>query len=77
VKTDVLILSPRLSEMAVVKRQIMEQVQAVVRLARKNQQTGRIPIQVFDLRHGVDNVRFEGEHPALALGRDTLLEIAS
>jgi len=45
---------------AVVKRQIIEGVQAVVKILRQSQITGKIPLQVFDRRGGQDNVRFEG-----------------
>ena len=44
-----------------VKRQIIEGVQAVVKIFRQSQVTGKIPLQVFDRRGGVDNVRFEGK----------------
>ncbi|KAL2356182.1 hypothetical protein BJ546DRAFT_1025037 [Cryomyces antarcticus] len=59
VSCDVLIMSPRLSEPAVIRRQILEGVQAVTRLSLKSQQSAKIPLQVFDRRAGVDNVRFE------------------
>lgn len=42
------------------KRQIIEGVQAVVKIFRQAQVTGKIPLQVFDRRGGVDNVKFEG-----------------
>ena len=45
---------------AVVKRQILEGVQAVVKIFRQSQVTGKIPLQVFDRSGGVDNVRFDG-----------------
>ena len=51
---------PRVSLAAVVKRQVLEGVQAVVKILRQSQVTGKIPLQVFDRRGGVDNVRFEG-----------------
>ncbi|KAK8221848.1 nuclear polyadenylated RNA-binding protein 3 [Zalaria obscura] len=57
-RADVLLLSPRLSEAAVIKRQIVEGVTAVVRLTKNNQNTAKIPLQVFDRRNGAD-VRFE------------------
>lgn len=60
VRCDVLLLSPRLSEEAVIRRQVLEGVQAVSRVTRMSQQTGKIPIRVFDRRGGVDNVRFDG-----------------
>lgn len=44
---------------AVVKRQILEGVQAVVKIFRQSQVTGKIPLQVFDRRGGIDNVLFE------------------
>ncbi|KAJ9624165.1 nuclear polyadenylated RNA-binding protein 3 [Taxawa tesnikishii (nom. ined.)] len=59
VRVDVLLLSPRLSEQAVIRRQILEGVLAVSRLSRTSQQTGKISLQVFDRRGGADNVRFE------------------
>lgn len=58
-RCDVLQL-PRVSMAAVVKRQIIEGVQAVVKILRQSQVTGKIPLQVFDRRGGQDNVRFEG-----------------
>ncbi|KAF2219189.1 hypothetical protein BDZ85DRAFT_285654 [Elsinoe ampelina] len=58
VKVDVLMLSPRLSEPAVIKRQIIEGVTAVSRVNRFSRQTNKIPLQVFDRRGGTD-VRFE------------------
>lgn len=59
VRVDVLLLSPRLSEQAVVKRQIVEGVVAVVKLTRRNQDTGKIGLQIFDRRQGANNVKFE------------------
>jgi len=61
VRVDVLLLSPRLSEQAVVRRQIVEGVVAVSKLTRMNQQTGKIGLQIFDRRQGgaVGNVSFE------------------
>lgn len=58
VKVDVLILSPRLSEAAVIKRQILEGVTAVCKLTLANQQKCKVPLQVFDRRNGND-IRFE------------------
>lgn len=60
-RCDVLQL-PRVSLVAVVKRQIIEGVQAVVKIFRQSQVTGKIPLQVFDRRAGADNVRFEGKY---------------
>ncbi|KAL8650088.1 MAG: hypothetical protein Q9226_005294 [Calogaya cf. arnoldii] len=50
---------PRVSLVALIKRQILEGVQAVVKILRQSQVTGKIPLQVFDYSAGVDNVRFE------------------
>lgn len=60
-RTDVLILSPRISLTAVVRRQIIEGVLAIVKLSRSNQFSGKIPLQVFDRTGGIDNVKFNGE----------------
>ncbi|PGH36053.1 hypothetical protein GX50_01065 [[Emmonsia] crescens] len=57
-RTDVLILSPRISLTAVVRRQIIEGVLAIVKLSRSNQFSGKIPLQVFDRTGGIDNVKF-------------------
>ncbi|KAI9809653.1 MAG: hypothetical protein M1825_000085 [Sarcosagium campestre] len=59
IRTDVLHLNPRLSLSAVVRRQILEGVQAVVKLTRRDQSSGKISLQVFDRRAGVDKVRFD------------------
>ncbi|KAL9099917.1 MAG: hypothetical protein Q9163_004644 [Psora crenata] len=58
-RCDVLQLQRGVSLQAVVKRQIVEGVQAVVRILRKSQVTGKIPLQLFDRSSGLDNVRFE------------------
>lgn len=52
VRVDVLILSPRLSEPAVVRRQIVEGVLAVVKLTRQSQDQAKIGLVVFDRRKG-------------------------
>ena len=70
VRVDVLLLSPRLSEQAVVRRQIMEGVVAVVKLTRQNQTTAKIGLQIFDRRNGVGNVTFQeydGLDPPIAV----------
>jgi len=72
VRVDVLLLSPRLSEQAVVRRQIVEGVVAVSKLTRANQQTGKIGLQIFNRRQGgaVGNVSFEeydGLDPAICV----------
>ncbi|KAJ9604119.1 nuclear polyadenylated RNA-binding protein 3 [Cladophialophora chaetospira] len=51
-------LSARLPLPAVVKRQIIEGVQAVVKLVQANQYNSRIPLQVFDRSQGTTNVSF-------------------
>lgn len=69
VRVDVLLLSPRLSEQAVVRRQIVEGVVAVSKLTKGNQNSGKIGLQIFDRRAGVNNVKFEeydGLDPAIA-----------
>lgn len=58
-RVNVLLPAPHLSEEAIVKRQIIEGVQAVVRLSRMHQLKGNIPLQVFDRRGGHHNVQFE------------------
>lgn len=50
-------LAPRLSLEAFTKRQILEGVQAVVKIMRQSQVTGKIPLQVFD-RTDRNNVQF-------------------
>ena len=59
-RCDVLQL-PRVSLAAVVKRQVVEGVQAVVKIFRKSQVTGKIPLQVYNRSAGADNVRFDGQ----------------
>ncbi|KAI9892579.1 MAG: hypothetical protein M1814_001272 [Vezdaea aestivalis] len=59
IRTDVLFLSPRLPLDQVLRRQILEGVQAVVRLDRSMLTSGKIPLQLFDRRAGAGNVRFE------------------
>ncbi|PIG88268.1 arginine/serine-rich splicing factor [Aspergillus arachidicola] len=61
-RVDVLVLGPRIPLNAAVQRQISEGVLAVVRLARPNQFSRKIPLQVFDRSGGADNVRFN-EYP--------------
>lgn len=45
---------------AVIRRQILEGVIAVVELSRASQYTGKIPLQIFDRSGGADNVRYNG-----------------
>ena len=61
-RCDVLQLPRGVSLQAVIKRQIIEGVQAVVKIHRRSQVTGKIPLQVFDRSGGMDNVRFDGEN---------------
>jgi len=58
IKADVLILSPKLAEAAVVRRQIIEGVHAVMKLERNVQYTNKFPLSIFD-RSTPSNVRFE------------------
>jgi hypothetical protein len=58
-RCDVLLLSPRLSEAAVIRRQVLEGVLAVIRLTRENQATGKLSLQLFDRRDGAEEVKFE------------------
>lgn len=70
VRVDVLLLSPRLNEAAVVRRQIVEGVVAVVKLTKMNQNTGKIGLQVFNRQGGHGNVSFEeydGLDPAICV----------
>ncbi|KAJ5130627.1 Nucleotide-binding alpha-beta plait [Penicillium bovifimosum] len=57
-RVDVLVLGPRIPLGAAVHRQFIEGVLAVVRLARPNQVSRKIPLQLFDRTAGLDNVRF-------------------
>ncbi|GAB1317555.1 nuclear polyadenylated RNA-binding protein 3 [Madurella fahalii] len=57
-KTDVMYLNPRFPREAVVQRQVIEGVHAIVDLDYTAQSQGRIPIQVF-IRSGSSSVRFE------------------
>ncbi|KAL2135143.1 hypothetical protein VTI74DRAFT_9574 [Chaetomium olivicolor] len=57
-KTDVMYLNPRFPRDAVVQRQVLEGVHAIVDLDYAAQSTGKIPIQVF-IRSGGSSVRFE------------------
>ncbi|KAI9868456.1 MAG: hypothetical protein M1813_005900 [Trichoglossum hirsutum] len=59
VRSDVFFLNPRLDLAAVIRRQILEGVQAVSRLTRQTQSSGKIPMQVFDRRGGAGNVRYD------------------
>lgn len=58
-RVDVLILSPRLSEEAVVRRQIVEGVLAVSKLRRHNQNMSKIGLTIFKRNRGTRDVQFE------------------
>ena len=60
-RCEVVQLPRGVSLQAVVKRQILEGVQAVVKIHRKSQVTGKIPLQVFDRSGGMNNIRFDGQ----------------
>ena len=55
-----IMLSPRFTLAAVVKRQIIEGVQAIIKLTRSSQYNGKVPLQVFDRSAGIE-VRFNGK----------------
>lgn len=74
-RIDVLILSPRLSETAVVQRQILEGVQAIVKLNTTTLAKSKVNLQVFDRRGGVGNVQFNGMPILSTLRRGALLTI--
>ncbi|KAJ6106205.1 hypothetical protein N7512_009722 [Penicillium capsulatum] len=57
-RVDVLVLGPRIPFGAAFHRQYVEGVLAVVRLARPNQFSRKIPLQIFDRSAGPDSVRF-------------------
>lgn len=59
VRVDVLLLSPKLNEQAVIRRQIVEGVTAVVKLTQQNQNASQIGLRIFDRSAGANNVRFE------------------
>lgn len=58
VRCNVLMLSSRLNEAAVMRRQILEGVSAVMKLGRINQATQKFGMSLFD-RSGGANVRFD------------------
>ena len=58
-RVNVLRMSPRLDEGLVEQRQILEGVLVIVRLDTAALASGKISLQVFDRRAGVDNVRFD------------------
>lgn len=60
-KASTIHLNPRITLGAVVKRQIIEGVQGVVKLTGSTQRTGRIPLQVFDRGSGATSANFLGK----------------
>ena len=60
-RSDTLFLSPRIELSAVIHRQIVEGILAIVKISRLNQYSGKVPLQVFDRSDGANNVRFNGE----------------
>lgn len=58
-KVDVMFLSARLPRELVIQRQIVEGVQAIVEIGRREQAMAKIQLQVFDLSGGRHNARFE------------------
>ena len=63
-------LPPRVSMTAVTRRQILEGVQAVVKIFRRSQVTGKIPLQVFNRSQGHNNVQFDGMESKLLYAKD-------
>lgn len=59
IKTEVMFLSPRLPLQAVIRRQILEGVHAVLQLTIRSQNSSKVPLQVFDRQAGINNVRFD------------------
>ncbi|KAI1505111.1 hypothetical protein F5X99DRAFT_405378 [Biscogniauxia marginata] len=58
-KVHVMFLNPQFPRDAVIQRQVMEGVHAVVELDYRAQQYGKIPLQVFDRSAGHNNVRYD------------------
>lgn len=63
IRVNVLLLSPKLPETSVMRRQIIEGVLAVTKLDRSSQMTNKFQLSVFDRSQGANNVRFEGNIP--------------
>ncbi|CBX98388.1 hypothetical protein LEMA_P097970.1 [Plenodomus lingam JN3] len=57
-RSNVLIMSGRFPEPAVVRRQILEGVLAIVRLDTTGLAKGKLSVQIFDRRSGANNVQF-------------------
>ncbi|KAI1121831.1 hypothetical protein F5Y10DRAFT_92829 [Nemania abortiva] len=58
-RVDDMFLSPQLPRDAIIQRQVLDGVQAVVELDIRTEKLGIIPLQVFDRSGGYDNVRFD------------------
>lgn len=58
-KTEVMFLHPRFPKDKVIQRQAAEGVHAIIELDFRCQNTGKIPLQVFDRSGGPNNVRFD------------------
>ncbi|KAI5462301.1 hypothetical protein BGZ63DRAFT_354464 [Mariannaea sp. PMI_226] len=58
-KSEVMIIHPRMPKDTIIQRQAIEGVHAVVDLDVRAQNLGRIPVQAFDRSAGVSNVRFD------------------
>ncbi|KAH7394262.1 hypothetical protein DE146DRAFT_127235 [Phaeosphaeria sp. MPI-PUGE-AT-0046c] len=57
-RSNVLIMSGRFPEPAVVRRQIIEGVLAIVRMDTSGFMRGKVSVQIFDRRGGANNVQF-------------------
>lgn len=68
-RCEVLQLPRGVSLAAVVKRQIIEGVQGLVKIDRRSQVTGKVSLQIFDRSGGVNNVRFDGKFSAFPCQR--------
>lgn len=64
-RSNVLIMSGRFPEPAVVRRQIIEGVMAIVRMDTSGFMKGKVSVQIFDRRGGANNVQFNGMHTYL------------
>ncbi|KAI1636030.1 hypothetical protein F4809DRAFT_641893 [Biscogniauxia mediterranea] len=58
-KVHVMFLNPQFPRDAVIQRQVIEGVHAVVELDYRAQQFGKLPLQVFDRSAGHNNVRYD------------------
>lgn len=58
-KTEVLLIHPRLPLDAVIRRQILEGVHAVSQLDYNSQNSSTIPLQLFNRQAGANNVQFD------------------